>query len=505
MGRTLASVPEATWPLLLFAVALAVRVALAAATGFDGLYGQDPYAYYDYALRLRETLAAGGLPPPFFYPVGYPLLVVLAMQVVGARPIAGQVISMVAASLASPACYGLVREVEPGSKTGALVAGLAVAFAPQLVISSLSVNSDAAAFALALLAAWAMARYLSRLRLRAVALAALALGTAILTRWVYGLLALPWAVAAALAWRLRSVRPLRLAGTAALAVSIVGAVVGSQFVGELGRGEVSHIGDVAMTRWSAANAVHRRITNADGNFLYPVPVGIYYLLPIARPAFVFPLLTPLLLLGAASLRTVYRPHAVLLVGWLVTMLVFFGGFTWENPRFPLSYFAPLATLVGLGAGHAMRRWSHPRIVAVLCAAGLAGSLLWSVRDVRNFVAHKQADLETARWCEAHVPADARLLSFSLTETLRHYTSLDVAEISDATPETLPAWLRKERPAYLLVDAANLDTQWSGRTPQLNVAWLRAHVPLAKIGHAGAYTLWRIGTAALDGHAGQERP
>ncbi len=500
--RLPAAVAGAAWPVLLFALALSVRVALALGTGFDGLYGQDPYAYFQYALRLRDALAALTLPPPFFYPAGYPLLVVLAMQVVGARPLAGQVVSVLAGSLASPACYAMVREIAPESRTGGLVAGLVIALSPQLVISSLSVNSDATAFALAALSGWAMARYLSLLRLRSLALAALALGGAVLTRWVYGLLALPWAVAAWLAWRARAVRPLRMAGAAVLAVAIVAAVVGSQFVGEVGSGPISHAGDVAMVRWNPANALHRTVTNPDGVFTYPVPVGIYYLLPLVHPAFIFPLLTPLLLLGVGELRKVARPHAVLLAGWAAVMLAFFVGFAWENPRFPLSYLAPLAALAGLGAAEATRRWSRPRAVAALCAVALAGSLLWSVRDVRAFAAQKRADLAVTRWCQERVPANARVLSFSLTETLRHYTSLEVAELFDETPATLAAWLRGDSPAYLLVNQTNLDTQWAGRAPQANVVWLRRHAVLAELGRTGGYTLWRIAPAAAAEHTGQ---
>ncbi len=489
------------WPLLLFAAALSLRVALALATGFDGLYGQDPYAYFQYALRLRDALAALTLPPPFFYPSGYPLLVVLAMQVVGARPLAGQAISVLAGSLASPACYAMVREIDPRSRTGGVVAGLVVAFAPQLVISSLSVDSDAAAFLFAVLSSWAMARYLSRQHLGSLALAALALGAAVLTRWVYGLVALPWAIAAWLGWRARAVRPLRMAGAAVLAVAVAGAVVGSQFVGEVGRGRLSHTGDVAMASWNPANALHRRVTNPDGAFTYPVPVGIYELLPLVHPAFIFPLLTPLVLLGVGALRGVSRPHAVLLAGWAVVMLAFFAGYPWENPRFPLSYFAPVAALAGLGAAAAIGRWPHPRAVTALCVAGLAGSVLWSVRDVRAFVAGKQADLSVTRWCQARVPADARVLSFSLTETLRHYTPLEVTELFDATPVTLAAWLRRESPAYLLVNPTNLDTQWAGRAPQANVAWLETHAVLVEVGRAGGYTLWRVERGGAAGHAG----
>src|SRR6185503_17039050 len=46
--------------------------AIAFAARFDGLYGQDPYGYYDYAIGpLRDSLTSGHVPPPTFWPLGY--------------------------------------------------------------------------------------------------------------------------------------------------------------------------------------------------------------------------------------------------------------------------------------------------------------------------------------------------------------------------------------------------------------------------------------------------
>ncbi len=492
----------AGWPLALTAVALLVRVVGAAATGFDGLYGQDPFAYFDYARTLYAALHSLAPPPPFFYPIGYPLLAALAMLVTGVHPVTAQAVSVLAGALAAPASYALVRELRPSATVGAVAAGLLAAFAPQLVISSVSVDSDAAGYLFVLVSALAMARYVTRLQARWLAAAALALGMAVLTRWVYALVVPPWAAAAWIAWRAAAVPPRRRLAAAALAVAIAGAVVGSQFAGEPGGG-VSHVGDLAMSSWSPANAVRSKITNPDGVFHYPLPVGVYYALATVHPAFVFPLLAPLAWLGLVSLRRTSRPHAVLLVGWLLVMLAFFAGFPWENPRFPLSYFGPLVALVGLGAEAALERGAPRRAVVAWCAVGLAGSLAWTARDVPMFADRKRADLDAATWCQRSLPPGARVLAFGLTETLRHYTQLEVVEIFDETPASLAALIAGGRPTYLLADAANLDSQWAGRAPQVNLEWLRDRAALAELGRAGPYTLWRVdaGRAARPARRG----
>jgi hypothetical protein len=75
-------------PLAAAAVSIrpAGRLLLATVTQFDGLYGQDAFAYFQYALSLREAIGAGELPPPFFWPLGYPALVALTSLLTGPQP-----------------------------------------------------------------------------------------------------------------------------------------------------------------------------------------------------------------------------------------------------------------------------------------------------------------------------------------------------------------------------------------------------------------------------------
>ena len=76
-------------------------LAVLAFTRFDGLYGQDSFAYFHYATGpLRQSLERWQLPPPFFWPPGYPLLVAAVSAVVGVAPIAGQVVSVAAGAAA---------------------------------------------------------------------------------------------------------------------------------------------------------------------------------------------------------------------------------------------------------------------------------------------------------------------------------------------------------------------------------------------------------------------
>ena len=73
---------------------------LAISRGFDGLYGQDAYAYFDYAtVSVRRSIMSGAPLEAFFWPPGYPLLVALTSFVVGPSALAGQVVSLTMGAL----------------------------------------------------------------------------------------------------------------------------------------------------------------------------------------------------------------------------------------------------------------------------------------------------------------------------------------------------------------------------------------------------------------------
>src|SRR3954469_25061427 len=78
----------------LFAISLLLRLALVLPTHFDGLYGQDAYAYYDYAQDLRTSLQTDTALKPFFWPLGYPTLLMVAFDARGTNPIVAQAVSI---------------------------------------------------------------------------------------------------------------------------------------------------------------------------------------------------------------------------------------------------------------------------------------------------------------------------------------------------------------------------------------------------------------------------
>jgi hypothetical protein len=487
-------------PLFLLLFALLVRVFGVMITGFDGLYGQDSFAYFNYALALREALSAGNLPPPFFWPIGYPALVALATLLIGPQVAAGQLVSLFTGATIAPLVYWIVLEIRPHAWLGGVVAALLATGAAQLTLYSVTVMSDASGLFWATASAWLLLRTFARWQTHRLVLAAGALTLAIMTRWVYGLLAIPWGLAGLLSAREARLPGRRIAAIAAIALVIGGLGITSQFINSLG-GELAHTGNLRAIDWHPANAFKSMVQNANGIFDYGRPTGLYYLRPTFHPAYIFPLLTPFILLGVLAIKNIPRSRAALLSGWPLIIYFFLAGITLQNWRFPLALFSPLAVLVGVGFDwlwvRLTGRWRT--YLLVYCAIALSGGLLWAVQDVGNFTSWAHRNKQIAMDVGQGLPADAILLTFDLTATFQHYTALETHELYALSELDLQKFVRDERDVssnfvrhvYLLINPENVQTQWVGKSPAQNFDWLQAHTQLTPIAQHAPFVLYLV--------------
>ena len=490
-------------PLLALLLALPAGV-LAWRRAFDGLYGQDAYAYFDYATEsVRQSLLRLQPLEPFFWPPGYPLLVALASFVVGPVPLAGQTVSLVMGALVPVFTGMLVRELVPDDPALAILGGVLAALPGQLWQSSIVVMADTTGLALATLGALALVRYRRGEHLAWLLAASLALAYATLARWVYGLVAVPFA-----AYALRSLQPgrtalLHAAAALALGAAVLLPVLGAPLVGLALQPDApaAFAGNLQVYSWSPLNALRRDFFTIDGHLSYPLPNGLYYAVAPANLAFFGPLLAPWALLGAyRAWRAWPRDHLLVLGGWAGVVYAFHAGAPWQNFRFSLAYLPPLAIFVAVGLLWTMRGGGPrglPRqlgwAVAALALVGLLSTFAAGVRLIHGFVDRKDDELALVRWTAAQTPPGAQLLTFGPTLALRHYSSLPTFDLFDLSPADLSALLALNKPTYVLADEQNLSAQWLGRAPATNFATLRERYGLTMVGQQGSYALFRAGS------------
>lgn len=498
----------------LFAGALLIRLAAIQFWRFDGLYGQDAFAYLGQAEAIARDLPACALPPrAFFWPNGYPLLAAMAMGLSGRTESAAQLVNVLCGAALAPLAYALSRSLfrEIGVRAG-LIAGLIVAVAGQSVLSSIVIMADIPALFWAALAVWLLLQALpateqlspeagSMQRTGLLFLAGLVLGLAVVSRWIYALMVIPFAV-----YTLYQVRQRRVRWPALLLPVLGGLIVLLPQVW-LSLNRPESLLHSWLLNWHIGNAWGRRFSHIDGEYTYTLPVALYYLQPLAHPNYLFP---PLGLMAVSGLWFLWRDRAwgalILTGGWLAVVYLFLAGIPYENFRFGLTLYLPAVLLAAAGVESlrmtppllvqrrldtqsARRQWERGLYAVV--AVCLLATGMWAVRSTGRFLTAQNRTKTIAHEVAARLPAHATVLAFGLTSTLDHYTTLDVVELYDLEEGSLEAATASAAPVYLLLDLENVARQWPGRPPQVNYEWLRAHRVLTPIAELPPYSLFRV--------------
>jgi 4-amino-4-deoxy-L-arabinose transferase-like glycosyltransferase len=495
--------------LVLFALALLIRLAIPSIWQFDGLYGQDAFAYYRQAVAIAQGVPAGALPPlDFFWPNGYPALAAMAIWLLGSAERSALLASVLCGAALAPLVYGLSRDLFPGIGARAgLWAGLMVAVAGQPVLSSVVIMADVPALFWAALAAWLLVRTWpvrvepGEHRRGYLLLAGIGLGLAVVTRWIYALLALPFA-----AYALYQTRRFGTSWPSLVLPALGGlAVLAPQVWLSLNRPE--SLLHSWLLNWRFVHAFGRQFEHIDGHYSYTLPVGIFYLLPLAHPSYMIPLFGVVALWGMWRLwQEQVWGALILLGGWLGVVYLFLAGIPYQNFRFGLTLYLPAVVLAGVGVE--MLRVKPPRLVSfwkstsvgrrfwdrgvhVAMIVCLLGMVSWTMYSTGRFISVQNQSKVLAQQVENAVPAGATVLAFGLTLTLQHYTDLNVVEFYSLDEGTLETVTVASPPVYLLLDLKNLETQWQDRPPARNYQWLQSHKGLTPVADLPPYLLFHL--------------
>lgn len=484
------------WALVLglFAAGILLRVLLLLPTHFDGLYGQDAYAYYDFAGELHTALSEGRAPGHFFWPLGYPALLTTTFAIFGASGLTGQAINILMGAALSPLVYGLARLMGFRRFAG-FTAGILMLVCGQALQSSLVVMSDIPALFWTTLSAILLWIYIRANEAKShpylLAIAAVLLMLAGITRWIYLLLGIPWGVVLLIHWRGR----VRWRTTVLTAVG-AGLILLPQLLYSR-TNPAPTLNHAWVEGWSPANFLSKTFDNIDGHFEYEKLNSVFYAQPFYDVYYLTPLLTPFLLIGLSTLRKQWKP-LIMLGGWALLPYLFLGGIPYQNIRFPLIVFPAVALLGGVGleavanslAKTRLKQWAYGT-ASLLLIYGAAQTLNTASGNINMFITNQQRDKDAAAWASTQIPSGQTLYTFGLTLTLKHYTDLNVYEIYYETPVSLAGKWKIGQDDYLLLNVWNIENQWAGRDPQLDFHWLRDARGLVEMGKFGYYTLYRI--------------
>ncbi len=494
--------------LILFCLTLTLRVALVWIFPFDGLYGQDAYAYFDYARVLFAALTHGQMPPPFWWPLGYPFVLNVGFLFGGVNIATAQFTTIVCGALVVPLAFALAYEASLERKMFAgWVAGLICAACGQLAQSSVVIMADAPALMFATLGAWLLLRYARTRNVLTLCVAAFAVGMSVWIRWQNLIFAVMWILTlGVMEWKAVNKNWAERILHFCFALGLVGIVLLPQLLIRVTT-NAPLAGQTWLEGWNIGNFFARTFDIVDGHFEYALPVAIFYGQLFIHPAYLVGLLTPLFLVGVwrmnswrtSSQQQVHHialrrleifPKTILVLGWILGMYFFLAGIPYENFRFPLGLFVPIAVVTGIGAAWFFERWQNLRRRFVLMGwIGLALliMLVWQPRVLAPVVESKSQQLAHTRWLEAQLLPNALVYAMSIDGALATYSHLRVENLWDMDPMTL----KNDMPTYLYVDTNNIETQWRGRLPDQLLRALNETNYLHPVGSYLGWTLYRV--------------
>lgn len=469
------SEPLPAWriSIALFLGALTVRVVVVVVTGFDGLYGQDAYAYFDQAMGLRATLMHG-VPAPqgFFWPQGYPALVALMSLVVGSGPAAAQLVSLLMGSAVAPLTFLVGRQLLPkGNDGAAILAAVLTMVAGQAVLSSIVAMSDAAAVALILMSMWAVLTFRNTpRRWPLLVLAGTFAGAAVTTRWA-AMLVGP-ALALAVLDGLRKKEETRRLIPAVVTLSCIGSGLALLAISSVETFDFAGY----FHFWHPVNAVWGPIPEIPSHSLAAmVPGLIYYLAPLYHPAFLGPFLGSL---AGWGLRQLWKDHdrasVLILILWTVVPLAFFVGLPLRSLRICLTNMVPFVLLAVWGAWTLLPRFILGKAVRAAIVLSLVLITSWTTLSITRFTSNENHTRDIAEGVQSMVPEDAIVLTFEITPVLKHHTELEVVELFEQDPVSLGALVDRQQPLFILVRTSDIAERWTDQAPGLNIRWLEAH-------------------------------
>ena len=505
----------------MLAIAMIVRLEVLWSRRFDGLYGQDAYAYYYHGLALWRNHALSyhwpWLPAPLrlYWPIGEPALVAVAMAIAGhPSALAAQSVSVVAGLGVVALTYLLTLRVAthvlPVSWTTwtAALAAMLIALSGLEVQAGGTIMADAPALCWGSAAVWFWTTpsggKITRHPVPLGGAAGICFALAVSTRFEYA----PLAAAPALYWAARRSQ----GGTPSALAALGGAILAGtpQMLYSLSYSDpVLH--QQWLTGWGLEHLWQTDFATQDGAQHYPMSAGAFYLLrPLISPQSLPLTLAPFLLVGIVilyvgtynawtngQLAPTSRPLLLLLLAWWLVPALYLSGVPFESARFALIFAPPLAVLEAVGLAGAVywlpvgRRRVLP---AVFMLVGLSLGILVvdAPRPLGALASGKAGDLAAVRWLNLHAPPGAVLVTFGLTLTLYHYgDSQDrrwtLVDLSSATTGDLRG-LARTYPLVVVANEANLAEQWAGLPPEKALQWLLGHARLRPVARIGGYTI-----------------
>lgn len=497
--------------LLLFIVSFLFRLLLVFVFQFDGLYGQDAYAYYDYSKIFHDSVLSFQLPPNFYWPIGYYLFTsIFSIFTAGNIGYAAMLVSLNAGSLCAGVIYlityellkinnmsfgqGILRSAQNDgeNKKISLYAGLIICFSGVVVKASIVIMSDALGLLFASLSMLYIVKYYNTQKPAHIAISFISLALAIMARYAYLILLIPFCIIVIYIIRkpYNRVDTLKHYGFAVF----LGLLVFLPQLYYISKYGIAYVPSQPEERtwvveWSPVNFFLRDFSTKDGTMHYKIWNGLYYLSPIFHPLYLSVFGFTFLYGFLVSLKNKHYPILLFCVLWILFIYIYLAGSPYQSLRYTLSFLPGLAILsaIGLGALNVKRDFRQ-----LFLYAGIVVLIAFGVYHLKTFAEQKQDELKIVNWVNNNIPDGSQIFSFEITSALNHYSKIKPHEFYSLNRAELKNIIDSSATGeYFILPEDKLNSQWKGLPIEQNFQYLKSNYKLIPVTELNYYKVYKL--------------
>ena len=386
------------WKYYWFIIPVAGWLVLRFLLDFNGLYGQDSYAYVLHAREWNSFFRGAGQPGPFFWPPNYSLVSGLVAFLFGSEIVAAQLVSVFSTiGIAWLLDKWLSKAYDVQVRSRIAFVSLAFLFSPYMFRLGMQSMSDTLGMFLLVAAFYQLWKFLRSNDLQSMLSWAVFSSLAITTRYPSVVVLLP--VILYVGFRLLAAKQFgRL--TAGIVVGSIPLLLAICW--KLNAGGMSQVfGNDLIQDWSFIHFFQSQFSRSGGVFSYTVPNLLYNASLALHPGTLFFGIVLLPFSGVGLRSDVFR---LLLLISVLGYLVFLSGIPFQNARV-MTFTYPLVVMFFAPGFIKAELWSRALNVPVRPVFAMCLIVQWGlcVRAMQPSVNANHFEREMAQWIAVEFP------------------------------------------------------------------------------------------------------
>lgn len=421
--------------------------------GFDGMVGQDSYAYVDYGNVIKQAILTSTHPGDFTWPQGYPLLGALLSFLGISVGAVLQLISSISLSVSLIVVSNIIKEIYPKMDSKILLVYLILfgVLSPYYLRNGMLTMSDMLSCNLIITGISLGYLYAKKHQLRHLVLFVTVVSFSLFVRYPSALVLFPVAVFVVFVW-LKSIR--KISHFVVLVIPVLFYLLHSYFE----RDSLGFLNHEAINFWSIKNYFLSVFQTNQGILSFSVPNIIFVFTPFAHYGF--------LILGIPFLFIMFKQkqfkhnYFYLLGACYLAYAFFVAGIDTQNPRHLLLLYPIVLVFCFYGFSYLYTHQIIKKVNTIIVGLGIVFQISLCTLAFKTIFVRNNLEQQIANSLEKY--QNQTLYSFDI----------DIALKSRGIPlNIINLWYKNyssfEKGALVLFNEERFKTQWEGENPMIN--------------------------------------